>query len=598
MRVAPAALIFLISIAECSVTVDAQIVDGGIGFNRNDRVLTWQTLNAGQYGVSDRFEVSFDSNLSTTLNLATGGGLKDRWYDSVFNSAKLTYDLSDKIDLGLTAREDWNRDSLSKFGKSVLTTNVDGAISYKPVDDLNLSLGLGQMYDKRFENEDSGANVNGTVHYNARPAENIDTSVGVTAASSSMDRSDDILRIQSSMQYQHNLGDIEIGYDRNHRVRGYFSDVDHTDVEERTRAENNVSVVFSGGSFANYRRAAAYELRMNLGDKRVQDSANDNEQSSKYKNDSKGYVKDFGFKIARGIGSRILAEWETGYVRDANTVERKIRSRTRTDTATEGKLGIGIGKADSLSIIGSIIRSRIDTPAGVTNDRDELKIESGIRYVREFRNNVKTELDFRALETHYVNINATQSIQNKWIKSFQLSPSLTYTPSPKLEWTHRVNLYANHMDYDFDSETNPRSNITRRVSAESWIKAALSDRTKILTGCMFEENDYGNLDKNDRKLPVEEGLRRFGDIRIEYVFSDWLSAAPQYIYAIRKDTDIDRKDVIRREVDQTYGIDFNFLKNGAGNYDAVLSFKRIIRKTNKYPLRIRDYININMRYTF
>jgi len=337
---------------------------------------------------------------------------------------------------------------------------------------------------------------------------------------------------------------------------------------------------------------------MDLGGKRVDDSANGNKQSSKYQNDSKGSVKDFGFRYARGIGSRILAEWDTGYTRDDNSVERIIRSRTRTDTSTGGKIGIGIGKSDSLSIIGAITRSRIDTPAGVANDRDELKIESGINYLREISTNLKTGLDFRVLETHYVNINATQSIQNKWIKSYQLSPSLIYTPSRSMELIHKVNLYANHMDYDFDSETNPRSNITRRFSTESRVNASLSERTGISTGFRFEENDYGNLNIEGRKLPVEEGIRRFGDLRIEYEFSDWMTAAPQYIYAIRKDTDIDSSDIIRREVDQTYGIDFNLLKNESGEYSTILSFKRIIRKTNKYPTRIRDYININMRYTF
>jgi hypothetical protein len=51
-------------------------------------------------------------------------------------------------------------------------------------------------------------------------------------------------------------------------------------------------------------------------------------------------------------------------------------------------------------------------------------------------------------------------------------------------------------------------------------------------------------------------------------------------------------------VDQTYGINCNLLKNENGDYSTAISLKRIVRKTNKYPIRIRDYITINMRYVF
>ncbi|MFC1489630.1 hypothetical protein ACFL6K_00300 [Candidatus Latescibacterota bacterium] len=598
MRVAPAALILFILNLLCSTGVIAQAIDGGVGFNRNDRVLTWQTINSGRYDLSDKFDLSVNSKLSTSLNMATGSGLEDRWYDSVYNTAELKYDISDKMDIGFTASEDWNRDTQNKLGKSVLTTNFDSVVKYNPVDNLDLSLGLGQMYDRRFENEDSGTNVNGAVKYQLKPAKNLFTSIDVAAASSNMNRSNDILTIQSNVEYSNSLAEILIGFERNHRVRGYFSDVDRKLIEERARAENNFHFILSRGNFNNFRNAAAFELSMNLGDKSVEDSANDNKLSSKYKNDSKGSVKDFGFRFARGLGSRILARLEAGYIRDANNVERRIRSRTRTDTSMGGEIGIGIGDSDSLSIIGSIMRSRIDTPVGVSNDRDELKIESGVNYLREISTNLKTGLDFRVLETHYVNIDATQSIQNKWIKSYQFSPSLIYTPSRSLQLIHKVNLYANHMDYDFDSDTNPRSNITRRFSTESRVNASISERTGISTGFMFEENDYGNLDLENRKLPIEEGIRRFGDIRIDYEFADWVTVAPLYIYAIRKDTDIDSSEIIRREVDQTYGIDFELLKNENDEFTTVLSFKRIIRDTNSYPTRIRDYVNINMRYTF
>jgi len=222
MRVAPAALIFFILMLLCSTGVIAQGINGGVEFNRNDRVLTWRTMNSGRYGLSEKFDLNVDSNLSSSLNMSTGGSIEDRWYDSVFNTAELKYDLSDKMDIGFTAREDWNRDSLSKFGKSVLTTNFGSEVKYNPVNNLGLSLGLGQMYDRRFENEDTGTNVNGALSYSIQPAKYFRSSIDMTAAASNMKRANDLLNISSSVQYSHSLADITIGYDRNHKVRGYF----------------------------------------------------------------------------------------------------------------------------------------------------------------------------------------------------------------------------------------------------------------------------------------------------------------------------------------------------------------------------------------
>jgi len=598
MRVATAALIFFVmELININSTI-AEARDGEINFIRNDRVLTWQTINSGRFNLSKNTNLNLNSNLSSSLNLATGYGLKDRWYDSVYNTAELGYALSDKIAMGFTAREDWNRDTLSKFGKSLLTTTFDGMVKYRPLESFNLAAGVGQMYDRRFENEDKGTNINGEIQYRVSPSRNLYTSIDITAATSNLNRSNDLFHIESKVEYDHNLAKILMGFDENHRVRGYFSDVDRRLIEERERIEKNVFFILSRGSFSNYHNSTALEISMNLGDKRVEDSANNNKLSSKYKNNSKGNINDFGVRLARGIGKRILTQWEAGYLRDVNNVQRRIRSRTQTDISMRGEVGIGIGSSDSVSVIGWIKRSRIDTPVGVANDRDELKFEGGMKYSREFYNNLETGLDFRVLETHYVNINASQSIQNKWIKSYQFSPSLVYKPLRSVRLSHIVNLYANHMDYDFDSETDPRSNITRRVSTESWINAALSSRTRIAVGFMFEENDYGNLDRKGRKLPVEEGIRRFGDIFIEYAFADWITVSPMYTYAIRKDSDINNNKIIRREVDQTYGINCNLLKNENGDYSTTISLKRIVRKTNKYPTRIRDYITINMRYVF
>ena len=97
MRVATAALIFFVmELININSTI-TEARNGGINFIRNDRVLTWQTINSGRFNLSKNTNLNLNSNLSSSLNLATGYGLKDRSYDSVYNTAELGYAHSDKM---------------------------------------------------------------------------------------------------------------------------------------------------------------------------------------------------------------------------------------------------------------------------------------------------------------------------------------------------------------------------------------------------------------------------------------------------------------------------------------------------------------------
>jgi protein TonB len=574
------------------------IKEGEVSFIRNDKVLEWRTANTGRFNLSDKHSFSLDSSLSSALNMATGSDQKDRWYDSVYNEAQFGYKISDKMGMEFTAREDWNRDTFSKFGKSLLTTTFDGNVAYKPVNGVDIDAGIGEIYDRRFENEDKGTSVHGKALFEIQPLRNLYTNLNVSGMTSNLRRSNDQSQLRTNVVYDNTLAQVSLGLEDKRGSRGYFSDIDRKGIEERERVEQNLSLNISRGNIYKNRNAAALKMFMDLGTKHVNDTANNNKDSSKYHNNSKGNVRNFGIQVARGFGQRFFADVSTDYARDENQVERRDRSRTQTDISTRGEIGIGFGRADSLTINGWVKRTRIDTPIEVVNDRDELKYEGGVKYTREIKNNFKTGLDFRVLETHYVNIDASQSSQNKWMKTYQLSPVFVYMPVRSVQFDHKVNLFVNYIDYDFDSDINPRSNITRRISSETWMVADISAQTKITTGIMFEGNDYGNLDSRERKLPLEEGIRRFGDISIDYILADWITLSPMYIYAIRQDTDINRDTVILREVDQTYGLKGKLFKAENGDYAVTINIKRIIRETNMYPTRIRDYITLIMRYEF
>ncbi len=572
---------------------------GNTNFVRNDRVLTWSSVNTGRVSISDEMNVSMNSNLSTSLNMSSGSGQEDRWYDTVFNEAAFEYAASDKVDIGLSAKEDWNRDTYSTVGTSLLTMSLDSTVRYRPWRFLKLNGGIGQLADRRFDQDDQGTTVNGGALLSGRPFDGAHGTVDIDGTTSNLKRTSDLLRIRSTFSYGTPLADISLGIDELRRNRGYFSDADRKRIEQREHRERSLSLNIARGNLYSYREETAFALTMNLGSSKLDDSANNNEQSSKYQNNARGALRDVGLVVARGIGGRIMAEFEGGYSFDDNEVDNPNRSRTQTDISLASRVGISAGKKDSLRVIGWIKRSRIDTPEGVPNDRDELKFEIGVTYTHNFTTNLETGLDFRALETHYVNIDASQSTQNKWIKTFQLSPSLVYRPVRPVRVAHRVNLYANHMEYDFDSATNPRSNITRRVSSETRLRADITSNTRVYAGFTVEENDYGNLDSRGRKLPVEEGMRRYGDIAVDYVFHGWITIRPLYSYLIRRDTDIDSDNVIRREIEQIFGIDVRLFEgSSASDYSFVLSLKRELRSRLFRSRRTRNYVDLNVRYVF
>lgn len=571
---------------------------GEVTFDRNDRVLSWTSENRGRYTAGGRAGISFESKMQTSLSMTTGSNVKDRWYDVATNRADLTYRLSDKIDLLFAASEDWNRDTMSRLGNSLLSTNFNSGFKYRPVSGLTLNAEAGHVYDDRFENKDSGGKIIGGLTYTAEPIQDVSLELASTGETSNMKRTKDIVTGLGKLAYSRKDVTIALRMNNDYDRRGYFSDIDRSTIEKRKREEQTMQLSMTKGDLRSLMFAPAYELTFNLGRKLIVDSANDDEKSSKYQNNADGDDKGFAFRTGRSIAHRITTIWGFDYSRSANGVERLSRRRTQTDVGTDGSVFFGVGSADSVEVSGMVKRTRIDTPAGVANDRDELKFESGVTYLRHFSDIFKTSLDFRVLETHYVNIDVSQSSQNKWMKTYLFSPSLEYRPVKAVKIEHTVDVYANYISYDYDSDFSPRSNISRRVASESWINVVLSRKTSLRLGAMFEENDYGMLNSQGDKLPAEEGIKRFGNISVEYRFTDWLTLKPNYEYSIRRDWSVsqDRLLTIRREVDQTYGLDCKLFQTGNGVVD--VSFRRIVRTTDKYPVRIRNYITMRLSYGF
>jgi len=587
----------------------AQKREGEVTFGRSDRMFNWRTTNRGLFDLSEKFGLKVNSRMSTQLNMQSGSGVKDRWYDDIRNNAELTYAATEKIDVSFLADEKWNKDTMNTTGKSLLTANFGGRARYTRSKNNWFEGELENTYDTRFDNTDKGSTAKGKIRYSGLPLKsngNLHAKVNIDGDKSNMKRASDKLSLFGEASYDHDLANVTLELNDRRTMRGYYSNADRDDeknsdnVEQRERLIQNIELNVSRGFTDHRQYDKNVEFIIGIGRERTDDSANDNPNSSKYHNNSKINMMESTLKAARKIGKKVFIGYQAEYSQDNKYVEKLIRSRNQTDIMTRGDLVLIPGVSDSLTVFGRIWRTRIDTPAGVPNDRDELKIEGGAVWNHRFSNNFHTALDFRVLETHYVNIDVSQSSQNKWMKTYLFSPSVVYIPASFLSISHDVSIYANHINYDFDDSPVVRSNITRRVISETWIDADVSSKTTITLGFMIEDNDYGKLNSKGLQIPVEEGKKRFGDISIEYRLTDWLVCTPRYIYTIRKDweTARDRYDLYRREVDQTYGISCKLFKNRTNNYDFEIGAKRIVRKTITRPPRIRNYINMTLRYGF
>lgn len=582
---------------------------GSVEFERNDRILTWQNRTEGIFQYKPNLKLNYSSDLSTSISMATGSSIADRWFDRVYNKAQLDYRHSDRLGLSLNLREEWNRDSMSGAGNSFLTADGGGSVNYRPFNCLNLTGNLGQIRDERFENQDSGTTFSGEGRYVFQPKgqlRNLSAQLSVRGGTSTLRRTNDSAQVQGQMAYVNPLATVSLEFGNNRTVRGYFAEstsetgeTERKDIEERTSYERNMTVRVSRGGGAD-REASALDLAMTLQNRRMTDSANDKDPTSpKYHTNSNGNLRDFVLRYSRPLGRFLHGEMESEYSRNENDVQKAIRSRTQTDVSTRGSLTFTPGASDSIAMVGWIKRTRIDTPSEVHNDRDELKIESGVKYTRNWAENFYTGLDFRVLETHYVNIDVTQSSQNKWMRTFVLAPSFNYIPVPSIRIRHEVGVQADYIDFDFDRSTSPRSTITRRVSSETWITGDVSENTQVIAGVMFEENDYGKLNTRGSKIPVEEGIRRFLDLSVRYTFAKWMVCVPKYVYAIRKDRSSETGAIERREIDQTYGMDIRlFGSERMENRAFVIGCKRIVRETIGSSPKNRNYISMTLNYGF
>jgi len=82
-----------------------EVRDGEVSFIRNDKVLEWRTTNTGK--ITSRTDtVSTWKTTCQRTQYSDRSGSQGQMYDTVFNEAEIGCRLSDRMEVGVTARED------------------------------------------------------------------------------------------------------------------------------------------------------------------------------------------------------------------------------------------------------------------------------------------------------------------------------------------------------------------------------------------------------------------------------------------------------------------------------------------------------------
>jgi hypothetical protein len=157
-----------------------------------------------------------------------------------------------------------------------------------------------------------------------------------------------------------------------------------------------------------------------------------------------------------------------------------------------------VSQLDSLfaNFLFSILRS--DTPSDQNyDDYDELLVLGGIRYERRLSRIFNAGILFRTHQQHTVNLKSQVSAQNRWFRSYSLSPYF-FLRVKDFFYSPRFEVLANYTIYDYDelfSQKNSKS--FRQISYRDSLRFRLAGDLFIRTQVHLIYNETGILYWNE-----------------------------------------------------------------------------------------------------
>ncbi len=155
----------------------------------------------------------------------------------------------------------------------------------------------------------------------------------------------------------------------------------------------------------------------------------------------------------------------------------------KNNTIQQTQLGLlfshAVGLRDTLAGSAATVKLRYDTPSGENNDdRDELVILAGLRWVHRFSPEFMASLSGDLAMRHTVYIFAERSANNTWNRVLRISPSSELRISQGFVSKNSADIVANYTVYDFEQEAQGQQSFSLR-------QLTLVDSTSIRLGDLF-----------------------------------------------------------------------------------------------------------------
>lgn len=143
------------------------------------------------------------------------------------------------------------------------------------------------------------------------------------------------------------------------------------------------------------------------------------------------------------------------------------------------QLSQALGKADTLSVSASTVKLQYDTPSDENHDdRDELFVLAGIRWVHRFSPWFQASLSGDINLRHTVFIFSERSANNTWNRVLRLAPSTELRLGRSVVSRNTAEVVANYTVYDFETATLAQRSFSLR-------QLTVSDSTLIHLGSEF-----------------------------------------------------------------------------------------------------------------
>ena len=259
-----------------------------------------------------------------------------------------------------------------------------------------------------------------------------------------------------------------------------------------------------------------------------------------------------------------------------------------------------LSKSDTIQLKGSVSLFRYDTPENNMDDRDELRINLHLMEVHHFSPKLRLIFNGSANLYHLVYIFGERSANNNWMRIFKLYPQIVYKPNNRLTISQNVEVLANYVDYDFEtgiSSTDIRSYVFRRFAVSWYLKADVTNRSKILLNYKFEVEENGKLNWDQwTEILLMNRENHWLRANITYNIFDDLSVSPGVIFFKRSEGKINNYSFGSRmggnmfSCGPTFKINYSPHNNLDFNFEGM---RRVIRRDGVEKNYI-NYFNVRL----